>query len=65
MMSYEEYLKLTNQRDSFDAWKWWKIDVCGMTELQAIKAGLDKDFGYSPLQKKYCKRRLNFSFLFW
>ena len=58
-MSYEEYLKQTQQRDSFNAWKWWKIDVCGMTERQAIKAGLDKDFGYKPLIFKENKYERN------
>lgn len=37
-MSYEEYLKTTNQEDTPHAWKWWKIEVYGMSEREAIKA---------------------------
>ena len=48
MMSYEEYLKATNQKDSRTAWKWWKIEVCGMTETEAIKASIKY---YEPLKE--------------
>lgn len=47
-MSYEEYLEKTNQKDSRTAWKWWKIEVCGMSEVEAIKASIHC---YEPLQK--------------
>ena len=36
--NYEEYLNRTNQEDNRTAWKWWKIEVCGMSEKEAIKA---------------------------
>ena len=38
--SYEEYLNRTKQEDSRTAWKWWKIEVCGMSEKEAIKASI-------------------------
>ena len=41
MMSYKEYLEKTGQKDSPTAWKWWKIEVCGMSEKQAIKAYIE------------------------
>lgn len=46
-MSYEEYLEKTNQKDSRTAWKYWKIEVCGMTEKEAIKASVN----YEPIRK--------------
>ena len=39
-MSYEEYLEKTGQQDSRAAWKWWKIEVCGMSLKEAIKASI-------------------------
>lgn len=47
MMSYEEYLQRTNQNDTRSAWKWWKIEVCGMSEREAIKASITC---YRPLK---------------
>lgn len=47
-LSYEEYLKATNQKDSRSGWKWWKIEVCGMSEKEAIKASYSV---YKPLRK--------------
>ena len=38
--SYEEYLNRTKQEDSRTAWKWWKIEVCEMSEKEAIKASI-------------------------
>ena len=46
--SYEDYLKRTNQKDSRSAWKWWKIEVCGMSEKEAIKASITE---YEPISK--------------
>ena len=37
-MSYAEYLEKTKQKDTREAWKWWKIECCGMSEKEAIKA---------------------------
>jgi len=48
-MSYQEYLNRTGQKDSLTAWKWWKIEVCGMSEKQAIKAAHDPEWGYKPI----------------
>ena len=45
-MSYEEYLRKTKQSDSRESWKWWKIEVCGMSEKEAIKASYKV---YQPL----------------
>ena len=47
--SYEEYLKRTNQQDSRTAWKWWKVEVFGMSEIEAIKASVN----YEPLDDCY------------
>lgn len=38
--SYEEYLKRTNQEDTRTSFKWWKIEVYGMSEIEAIKASI-------------------------
>lgn len=40
--SYEEYLKRTNQEDNRTAWKWWKIEVCGMSEKEAKRGNKGK-----------------------
>ena len=48
MLSYEEYLKQTNQQDSRTAWKWWKIEACGMSEKEAIKTSITE---YEPLSE--------------
>ena len=45
--SYEEYLKRTNQKDTRESWKWWKIEVCGMSETEAIRASITI---YEPLK---------------
>ena len=45
--SYEEYLKRTNQEDTRTAWKWWKIEVYGMSEKEAIKASITE---YEPIK---------------
>ena len=47
--SYEEYLNRTNQEDSQTAWKWWKIEICGMSEREAIKASITE---YEPINFK-------------
>jgi hypothetical protein len=47
-MSYPDYLKTTKQTDSRRMWKEWKIDVCGMSEKQAIKMSYSD---YEPLTK--------------
>ena len=47
-MSYEEYLAKTKQKDTREAWKWWKIEVCGMSEKEAIRAAYKI---YEPLEK--------------
>lgn len=48
MLSYEEYLERTGQDDSRTAWKLWKIEVCGMSEKEAIRASIRE---YVPLPK--------------
>lgn len=48
MMSYEEYLQATGQKDSRTAWKWWKIEVFGMSEREAIKASVTC---YEPIKE--------------
>lgn len=49
MESYEEYLKRTKQKDSRNAWKWWKIEVCEMNEKEAIKASITD---YKPITEQ-------------
>jgi hypothetical protein len=51
-MSYQEYLSRTGQKDSRTAWKWWKIETCGMSEKQAIKAAYDPEWGYKPIAER-------------
>lgn len=46
--SYEEYLRRTKQEDSRESWKWWKIEVYGMSEKEAIKASITL---YEPLKR--------------
>lgn len=48
MLSYQEYLEKTGQKDSRFAWKWWKIEVYGMTEKEAIKASIKY---YEPIKE--------------
>jgi len=48
MISYEQYLKRNNLEDTRYNWKWWKIQECGMSEREAIKASLSE---YEPLSK--------------
>lgn len=47
IISYEEYLKLNGYNDTRTNWKWWKIEVCGMSEKEAIKASVTE---YRPLK---------------
>ena len=49
MMSYEEYLQERKQKDTRQAWKWWKMEVFGMSEKEAIKASYKL---YKPLRKE-------------
>ena len=48
MMSYQEYLTKTGQKDSLTSWKWWKIECYGMTEREAIKAAIKF---YEPIKE--------------
>lgn len=48
MMSYQEYLEKTGYKDSPTAWKWWKVEICGMTETEAIKAAIKY---YEPIKE--------------
>lgn len=47
--SYEDYLIRTHQKDSRTSWKWWKIEDCGMSEKEAIKASIEC---YEPIRKE-------------
>lgn len=49
MESYEDYLKRTGREDNRTSWKYWKMEVCGMDEAEAIKAGIAV---YEPLEKE-------------
>ena len=48
-MSYEEYIKKLNLKNCRQSWKEWKMDICGMSEKEAIKASIDVEWGYKPL----------------
>lgn len=48
MMSYQEYLEKTGYKDNRTSWKWWKIEICGMTEKEAIKASIKY---YEPIKE--------------
>ena len=39
-MSYAEYLQATKQKDSFFAFKWWRIEIFHQTEKDAITYAL-------------------------
>ena len=49
IMSYEEYLERTKEKDSRSAWVAWKIEVCGMEPNKAIRASCDKEWGWKPI----------------
>jgi len=51
-MSYQEYLSRTGQKDSRTAWKWWKIEICGMSEKQAIKAAYDPELCKTDIMER-------------
>lgn len=48
IIDYETYLKQTGQTDSRTSWKWWKVEVFGISEKEAIKASLKY---YEPLEE--------------
>ena len=50
-MSYEEYIKVTKQKDCRQSWQDWKMDIFGMSNKEAIKLSYDKEWGYSPLER--------------
>jgi len=52
MMSYEEYLNATKEKDSRQNWIAWKVEVYGMEPAEATKAAYDSEWGYKPLPKK-------------
>lgn len=47
-LSYAEYLKATGDKDSRQAWIDWKTYACGMKRTEAIKAGYDPEWGWTP-----------------
>lgn len=50
--SYEEYLKVTKQKDCKESWIDWKVECCGMSYQEAYKASSDTyGWGYEPILK--------------
>jgi len=49
ILSYEEYIKKLNLKDCCQSWKEWKMDIFKMSEKEAIKASINKEWGYTPL----------------
>lgn len=45
-MSYDEYLKRTGKEASKEAWIDWKVEICGMSYIEARKVCYDLDWGY-------------------
>lgn len=45
--SYRDFLRRTGNEDSKTAWKWWKIQVYEMSEVDAMR---DADNNYRPLK---------------
>ena len=41
IMSYADYLKATNQKDSRNRWVWWKVEICGMEYAEAVRASIE------------------------
>lgn len=45
-ISYEEYLAKTGKEDCKESWIDWKIDVCNMPYMEAVRAANDPEWGY-------------------
>lgn len=45
--SYRDFLRRTGNEDSKTAWKWWRIQVYEMSEVDAMR---DADNNYRPLK---------------
>jgi hypothetical protein len=50
MMSYSEFIEKTGKQDSKTTWIRWKVDACGMSIKEAVKAANDAEWGYCPLK---------------
>jgi hypothetical protein len=48
-MSYQEYISRMNLKDTRRSWIEWKVDMCGMTERQAIAAAYNPEWGYASI----------------
>lgn len=46
LVPYKEYINLTSREDNRQSWVDWKIEICGMSEDEAIKASIDPEWGY-------------------
>jgi hypothetical protein len=46
LISYEEYLSKMHLKDNKDNWIYWKMDICGMSEEEAIKVAYNPEWGY-------------------
>ena len=48
VISYVDYLKLKGYTDSISSYQWWKMEVLGMSEREAIDSSIQD---YAPLPK--------------
>jgi len=49
LISYEDYINKLNLKDCRQSWKEWKMDIFNMSEKEVIKASINKEWGYKPL----------------
>jgi len=45
-MSYDEYLEKTNKENCAETWIDWKVEICGMSYMEALRACNDPDWGF-------------------
>lgn len=46
IMSYDEYILKTCKEDNKGSWIDWKVEICGMSEIEAIRSANDPEWGY-------------------
>ena len=48
-MSYDEYLSKTGDPDKRATWIAWKVEICGMSPIEATKAAYDPEWGWTKM----------------
>jgi len=46
IISYEEYLEKTDKENCVDSWIDWKVEICGMSYVEARKSAYDPEWGF-------------------